>query len=920
MKKFLSILASLMIITSSATGVIACGTNNESKTNSIIENNNKANLLGAAFNEAKAIIFDDQYKLSQKVSNEAISSLEANQFITDYTPQGDLTTKSSVKEVINQYFGNEDDYTSNLDATEDKTVQLNNTKGEVSGLRTFIESKTSNEKIINSILWAVKFIKTIPEFDGLKVTQGVFDILNVIYNNDPQANDWVDGIVDTLASFGIKDLAEKFFDPNAADNVFKNLLPKVEKYFKDYKPIKALRDFTNNFLKANDSKDFQEKLYTQEDSAHKIPKIAEIKVTDTKTEILRAIQRLLEHVFVFPEHHEDVFKDIDHDSLSGVSLTLADFGSALIKKKPLKLKKGWDQGDNLYQVVLESMRAFTILNAYFSLFDGIKTHEVKDSHHLFADDKDNFAYMAQIADQTQTLGQSAYVDNQAINLNYFLANLDYYFGSLYLENKTGAFRFIQGLFLLLNDPTSVEDASDETYQSRQSSISSVLFEMILFIGTQQVEPKSQVTNPFWKIYNSIASTTLDQQFRSMLMSLVNGDSYDTLLKLAGGVLKTLIEADTTGILAFIKPYLKDLQTILQNARQNPEFVNNTLFFLLNGDLRPFLNGTEFITNDLFNRWFLSEQKVNLMTFLAKPVVEIIGIFKPKVYESSLGEMYYNRSIPGLVRQLNLYFNQLDANADLDPALGAYQTSKANTVVTKDTKFVANENLHFMDLDLKLSSLGVVITKIIGDENGKENIVSTTIEALKKPDMTNNQQGFVAKLGLNLPEVFKALGMSGDNTVEAESFLGVLLSWLLPLAKPNKDGKITVDTSKGSNDLKINLIWTWLLNLTDVVVQLDEIYPHYEVAILNLLRDPEIFSFKFDPKSINYDNDGRTIKDFKFEVTFNNPVTHKSKDQYTFHVARQTKQKTFRFTSVTKLVSQEPKPEQPKQNNQKGITK
>jgi hypothetical protein len=110
-------------------------------------------------------------------------------------------------------------------------------------------------------------------------------------------------------------------------------------------------------------------------------------------------------------------------------------------------------------------------------------------------------------------------------------------------------------------------------------------------------------------------------------------------------------------------------------------------------------------------------------------------------------------------------------------------------------------------------------------------------------------------------------------------------------------------------------------LTDVVVQLDEIYPHYEVAILNLLRDPEIFNFKIDQKKdINYDNDKRTIKDFKFEVTFNNPVTHKYKDKYTFHVARQTEQKTFRFTSVTKLVSQEPKPEQPKQNNQKGTTK
>jgi len=335
MKKFLSILASLTIITSSATGVIACGTTSESKkdkTETVAENTNKANLLGAAFNEAKAIILDNEYKLSQKISNKAINTLAADNFIDDYTPEGSLTTDSTVKDVINQYFGPADNYTKGY---EDKTVSLNNTKGEISGLEAFIRSKTSKPEIINSISGAIVVIKSLPEYDGLKTT-GILDILNTIYQNQPQDNEIVKFIFNFLASSGIKDIAEP------THKFLSQFSPYVEAYFGKHnkdKRITHLREFTKNYLQADSPKKLQEDLYAQEDSAHKIPKIADIKVADAKTEFFRAIQRLLENLFVFPEHHDDLFKEIDHDSLDGVSLTFADFISAMINKKPLKKKE-----------------------------------------------------------------------------------------------------------------------------------------------------------------------------------------------------------------------------------------------------------------------------------------------------------------------------------------------------------------------------------------------------------------------------------------------------------------------------------------------------------------------------------------------------------------------------------------------------
>jgi len=133
MKKFLSILASLTIITSSATGVIACGSNTENKagSQSAIENNNAQNLLGAAFNEAKAIIIDNHYKISPKITNEVFKDVQAKDLITDYHIEGDLTDDSNLQAVIHQYFGTAESYPP-INIEED--FSINNTKGVRSGL------------------------------------------------------------------------------------------------------------------------------------------------------------------------------------------------------------------------------------------------------------------------------------------------------------------------------------------------------------------------------------------------------------------------------------------------------------------------------------------------------------------------------------------------------------------------------------------------------------------------------------------------------------------------------------------------------------------------------------------------------------------------------------------------------------------
>jgi len=129
------------------------------------------------------------------------------------------------------------------------------------------------------------------------------------------------------------------------------------------------------------------------------------------------------------------------------------------------------------------------MNAYFSFFDQAKTFNPTDSQHLFSADQSNFAYVNRIFNQT--LGDSQYIKDKALNLNYFISNMDYYFGSLHLQNDVGAYRFQQGLFLILADPSEAAESQVtpknelRNYEHRDSAIISTLVNSLLLVGSQK---------------------------------------------------------------------------------------------------------------------------------------------------------------------------------------------------------------------------------------------------------------------------------------------------------------------------------------------------------------------------------------------------------------------------------------------------
>jgi len=118
----------------------------------------------------------------------------------------------------------------------------------------------------------------------------------------------------------------------------------------------------------------------------------------------------------------------------------------------------------------------TILNAYFSVFDSTKEFSPKDNQHLFSEELNNYQFLSEAYKTTQTLGDTSYIKDKAINLNYFISNLDYYFGSLTMNDKTSAYRFQQGLFLIFNDP-SENYQERNNYENRPSFITDKFFDM-----------------------------------------------------------------------------------------------------------------------------------------------------------------------------------------------------------------------------------------------------------------------------------------------------------------------------------------------------------------------------------------------------------------------------------------------------------
>jgi MOLPALP family lipoprotein len=302
-------------------------------------------------------------------------------------------------------------------------------------------------------------------------------------NSDNSTSQAIKGVIDYLnLKFNLKASAP------ALNRLFTDsFAPTIEEMFTDEKiGFPALREFSQKYLAPGAAENLSDRLYATDDSERTA--LASIKTSDVKKEIILSIHRILKLIFVLPTHDNDLYKDLS-DPLAQASLTFADLITMAIDKKPLEKKVDWKSQESAYKLALEGSRIMTIMNAYFSFFDQSKSFTPIDSQHLFSAEQSNFAYVNQIF--TKTLGDSPYIKDKALNLNYFISNLDYYFGSLRLQNDIGAYRFQQGLFLMAVDPSGgIEDQVTKknelrNYDHRNSAIISTLVDSLLLVGSQK---------------------------------------------------------------------------------------------------------------------------------------------------------------------------------------------------------------------------------------------------------------------------------------------------------------------------------------------------------------------------------------------------------------------------------------------------
>jgi len=108
-----------------------------------------------------------------------------------------------------------------------------------------------------------------------------------------------------------------------------------------------------------------------------------------------------------------------------------------------------------------------ISNIYFQQFDTLKSYQVVDHNHLFSATKDNYTFLSELKDVK--VSDSVVFKDQGLNLNYFVANLDYFLGSLQNFNQASEDRLEQLLFLLFNDASNPSQNGDPYYFDKDSS-------------------------------------------------------------------------------------------------------------------------------------------------------------------------------------------------------------------------------------------------------------------------------------------------------------------------------------------------------------------------------------------------------------------------------------------------------------------
>lgn len=851
----------------STSTVIACGGLLQAKkalSNALVYfNNNQNNLVGASFQKAKSVIIDDQFGIDQTKTLEILNGFSAQDNIDNYDAHdGALASTSILKDVMGKYLG------ANVvdnSAVMGKNVHLGGHLGMESSLETLLPDQfkpylrqllswIKSGNLVNSPFWNMKDLNsTLTTIDDIFKSGG----------------EGVNLILDQL----MKLINDQFgIDLNS---VLTTLLPKIINVINDLMDgdkINQLRTFLPN---AN-------ALYQQALSAA-LQEISDDDLTfkDLNQKLFSLIVQILEQVVDLTP--DASLTDLG-DGIDDEEKFLATFLNQVINQQTLIMVDLSDP--TALGGVLKPVFEFMIIsNVYFQQFDRLKSYQVVDHNHLFSASEDNYTFLSELSNVK--VSDSVVFKDQALNLNYFVANLDYFLGSLQNFDQTSEDRLEQLLFLLFNDASNPSQNGDPYYFDKESSTLEHLLNVGLGLGyLNNLVPQAILTI----MQTPAIKTTIFNTLKPIFLGFINGDDASGLINLVNNILPLLPSLIPSLNQFPWKQVLDVLQLMVKNLAAHPDDSKNMFHFLFSGNGNSLLQGVELPNNfqKILDKFFGSGEK-NFLTLLNKPLFQIFNWFGTKGFSQGLinplGDNYTLKSLPQLISLLHNYLNHLDPN----------NSKNANLYVDSINANNSLQNFNKKDIKLEVD----LLQRLIGQDAGENNLISQLLIKLfgLGPDGSGT-------LTLDVPDGLEYLGFLGNNTYQQDSFLGDFVQLSLPnlvkaIGNIVQDGQIQLsDDNVDQYDLYgIDLYQLFAKDLLDIFNKLSN-PADYSVLIYQLLTTKNAYELVYDPKKITYfSKTGKVlIKGFSYQVIFTNPLNN-VKTTYWFEISRNSNTEVFHFNSI-----------------------
>ncbi|ATG97213.1 MOLPALP family lipoprotein [Mesoplasma lactucae] len=547
------------------------------------------------------------------------------------------------------------------------------------------------------------------------------------------------------------------------------------------------------------------------------------------------------------------------------------------------LPKGIINKDNLKNLVQNSYSIFALFTGYLQAFSDYKVAAPKDANHIFSDNKTNWDVLSEVRNtkiKNATVGTGINVYSLVADLDYYLSDFKTDIGmyriqaifAIFCQDKdyNGSWKNVQG------GKTLLLDWDDKKNNQLNTSVNTPIISLATKVLSQliNVEKVLKDAKVDWLVTllgYPITNATLQQVFYQLFMNF----STQTQVQLSKGMYHQICEK---GGFFSLLPYIDEnwVNTLL----------NNPLKFLYKGDLISWLsNFTDNVKGTGPKSWLAAAG----VSAAAKPGIEkVVNSLKPMA--NSNGQFNLQEL---LIRPLGELLNMFNAGLfdknkyRFNPAFASFYTNKD---ISELADYLAIEmfNVNKMAKRAVYKNKAFDIEKIkpvlecLWDKNGN-NIIDEFFNILEKYTGVNR----INKLN-NL------FGYVGINKFDTDKLFGQLLLLFLPQLRD----KIRVEKGKNvvaGDDKQTSPIIDTVVKIYKQFMEEINIPTNYNSA-LKLAYDNRRNEIVYT-KNIEL-NENNLKGSAKVTYTWTNPNGTKFATIYTFEFSREKDTEKFK-TAVTK---------------------